>query len=91
MWRELYEKDTVFNLPQWHDSYVFDCIRTTLEGQTNKKNISLSPWGKDYDHVFVNSVLGDYMDHMKGPRKYKGATPKSDITNKERLKHEYWK
>lgn len=93
IWRELYEKDTVFDLPQWHDSFVFDCIRLKLEKEIrNYENTNLSPWGKGYDHVFVNSILGDYMDHMKGPRKHKGITSKEDITNPERkMDANYWK
>ena len=46
MWRELYEKDTVFNLPQWHDSFVFDCVRRTVEEKLGTENINLSPWGR---------------------------------------------
>ena len=41
-------------------------------------------------HVFVNSQLGQYMDHMKGDRKAKGSSTKKDlkgnITNVD-----YWK
>lgn len=78
-WRHLYETDEVFKLEQWHDSFVFDCIRKTYEKNNVIANINLSPWGKDYDHVFINSVLGDYMDHMKGPRKDEGSSRKRDL------------
>jgi hypothetical protein len=41
-------------------------------------------------HVFVNSELGKYIDHMKGDRKLKGSSSKkdlkTDITNVD-----YWK
>ena len=30
-------------------------------------------------HVFINSVLGAYIDHMKGKRKVKGKSSKSDL------------
>jgi hypothetical protein len=51
-------------------------------------NINLTPWGKDYDHVFINSVLGEYMDHMKGPRKDTGSSNKSDLFVEKKAK--YW-
>mgnify|MGYP001348378557 CR=1 FL=1 len=83
----------IFKLIEWHDSFVFDCIRLKLEKELrNYENTNLSPWGKGYEHVFVNSILGDYMDHMKGPRKHKGITSKEDVTNPERkMDASYWK
>ena len=87
-WRHLYESDEVFKLQQWHDSFVFDQIRKTYEQDDIIENINLSPWGKDYEHVFINSVLGDYMDHMKGPRKSEGKSRESDLFTKRKGK--YW-
>jgi hypothetical protein len=40
-------------------------------------------------HVFINSILGDYIDHMKGKRKIKGKSSKSDLRIKR--KEDYWK
>lgn len=87
-WKELYITDSVFNLPQWHDSYVFDVLRKHFEKEGMMTNNNLTPWGKDYDHVFINSVLGEYMDHMKGDRKDTGKSKKSDLFNER--KAEYW-
>jgi len=87
-WRHLYESDEVFKLQQWHDSFVFDQIRKTYEQDDIIENINLSPWGKDYEHVFINSVLGDYMDHMKGPRKDEGKSRESDLFTERKGK--YW-
>jgi len=89
VWRHLYEDDEVFDLEQWHDSFVFDQIRKTYEKDGIIKNTNLSPWGKDYDHVFINSVLGNYMDHMKGPRKQLGKSKRTDLFNEPSGK--YWK
>lgn len=87
-WRHLYESDELFKLHQWHDSFVFDRIRDVFEKDNKVENINLSQWGKDYDHVFINSILGEYMDHMKGPRKNHGKSPRSDLfTHKE---SPYW-
>ena len=88
VWRHLYEDNEVFKLEQWHDSFVFDQIRKTYEKDGIIENINLSPWGKDYDHVFINSILGEYMDHMKGPRKNEGKSRKNDIFVKRDSK--YW-
>lgn len=90
VWRRMYTTDEVFKLPQWHDSYVFDCIRIALEKQYNIINNNLTPWGKDYDHVFINSMLGDYMDHLKGDRKASGKSKQSDLI-KDKSTVEYWK
>ena len=87
-WRHLYESDEVFKLEQWHDSFVWDQIRLTYEKNNVIENINLSPWGKDYEHVFINSILGEYMDHMKGPRKNEGKSRKQDLfLSKD---NEYW-
>lgn len=87
-WKELYITDMVFSLPQWHDSYVFDVLRKLFENEGVMVNNNLSPWGKDYDHVFINSILGEYMDHMKGDRKYEGKSKKSDLTRN--VEAAYW-
>ena len=82
-WRHLYTSDEVFQLEQWHDSYVWDQVRLTYEKNDIIENINLSPWGKNYDHVFINSELGKYMDHMKGPRKNEGKSRQSDLLSME--------
>jgi hypothetical protein len=87
-WKMEYTHDGVFSYPQWHDSYVFDQIRKLFESDKLISNINLTPWGKDYDHVFINSVLGEYMDHMKGPRKDTGSSNKSDLFVEKKAK--YW-
>ena len=87
-WKKLYTSDTVFELDQWHDSFVFDTLRKSFEQFQGIQNNNLSPWGKNYDHVFINSVLGEYMDHMKGNRKDFGKSRRDDITRER--KSEYW-
>ena len=71
-----YKNDTIFELQEWHDSFVFDVVRKEYEerGMINQ-NI---PHGSNDAHPFINSVLGDYMDHMKGPRKRQGRSKKSE-------------
>jgi hypothetical protein len=66
-WRHLYLDDSLFELPEWHDSFVYDMVRNTFEN-TLQDFKSYNIAGKDVpsDHPFINSVLGQYMDHMKG-------------------------
>ena len=68
----LYHKDAVFQLAEWHDSWVFDWTRNKLQTAT---------YGiphKSKGHPFINSELGRYMDHLKGKRKDRGASHKSE-------------
>lgn len=64
-WQHLYASGNFLNLQESHDSFtfqhmienVFDAPRKHL-GDSTKKG-----------HIFINSRLGDVMDHLKGPRK----------------------
>ena len=70
---EMYDGGKLFQEKEWHDSYIFDVVRINLENTANIKNINISNMGlvdiKSEDHVFVASVLGQFMDHKKGNRK----------------------
>jgi hypothetical protein len=84
----LYTHDRIFNELEWHDSYLFDVLRKKYENQgVVTKNISGK--GSKTGHPFVNSILGNYIDHLKGGnRKKLGKSFKDDI----KIKHEtnYW-
>lgn len=71
---EMYTGGQLFNLDEWTDSWVLDHVRKHLEKKCKLKNVNLCDFGlKDVgneSHVFVGSILGDYMDHKKGPRKF---------------------
>jgi hypothetical protein len=73
----MYTTDEVFKLREWHDCEVFDTVRATLSALRKIRTRNLSPDGTS--HPFVNSELGQYMDHLKGPvRKELGYTPASE-------------
>lgn len=74
-WRNLYETGDIFKLKEWHDSYVFDHLRTSMKIPC--RNIS-GP-GKKAHHPFINSPLGKYIDHLKGNRKLRGRSSRSDL------------
>ena len=70
---EMYLNGKLFNLDEWTDSWVLDYVRKKVEKNHNLKNLNISDLGLkevgNESHVFVASILGDYMDHKKGPRK----------------------
>lgn len=61
-----YSSGLVFNLKEWHDSWVFDWLRkaSTVKGYEIPHTSEQQP--------FNYSELGQYMDHLKGPRKLYG-------------------
>lgn len=90
-WKNLYLDDTLFNLAQWHDSYVFDHLRRKYEAEGVRFH-DITPWGRGYDHVFINSPLGTVMDHMKGGRKDAGKSYARDFIHPGAEPDvEYWK
>ena len=79
-WEQLYVTDEVFKLLEWHDSYVFWHLTKKFRKEKNIKVNDIGYWkGVKGHHVFVNSELGLYMDHMKGKRKQKGSSAKNDL------------
>ena len=61
-------------LGEYHDCYVLDKVRTLLQ----VKSIDLAK-GVNSNHPFIYTVLGRYMDHLKGPqRKELGKSPELD-------------
>ena len=86
-WTELYIKDTIFNEVEWHDSYLFwQCVKRIAPN--DGVDIGKGAGAKGH-HVFINSVLGAYVDHMKGKRKVKGKSSKSDLRGDRN--EDYWK
>lgn len=64
-------KGIFLTLPRWHDCQIFDWAR---EGRGR----NLSPFYDGHLDVFPKSVLGKYMIHNKGNRKY-GVKKKSKV------------
>lgn len=63
-----YLSDAVFELKEWNDCFVFDHLRKTMGVS------SYAIPHKSVSHPFVHSVLGQYMDHLKGRRKDRGMS-----------------
>lgn len=70
---KMYDEGDLFKEKEWHDSYIFDVVRLKLE-QQSLKNFNIVNLGlresSDLLNVFDMSVLGNYMKHFKGKRKF---------------------
>jgi hypothetical protein len=79
----IYKSGTFVTMGEWHDSFVFDVVREAFEQQVEGGTFqNLSPdfvTGKNgHIHVFVDSPLGKYMDHLKGNRKHLNRSPEAE-------------
>jgi len=91
-WKDLYNSGKLFDLREYHDSFVFDCIRRQFEAEGKIKAHDIFGYNgaKGPGHPFINSVLGKYIDHMKGTnRKALGHSLPVDLVNNKT--EEYWK
>ncbi len=64
-----YLNGELFLLPQWHDCMMIDAMREHFAKVEGIENRNISGKGINSEHPFVNSVLGSYMDHLKGPER----------------------
>jgi len=80
----LYANDGVFGMDEWHDSYVYDKVREYFKSSLNDYCIPSTERG----HVFINSILGTVMDHLKGDRKDIGKSSLTEL--KTEHQHSYW-
>jgi hypothetical protein len=67
-WRDLYVHDQLFDLREYHDSFLFDELRRRFQSQHGTKFHNMTPVSgkKGPGHPFIASELGRYMDHLKG-------------------------
>lgn len=86
---DMYRTDEIFNIPEWHDSFVFDHVRKLLETR-GMINLNMTP-KMTTGHPFINCDLGLYMDHMKGARKRHGRSRKSERHMKTDHDPDWWK
>ena len=79
-WEQLYTTDNVFKLLEWHDSFILWHLAKKFKKEKNIKvnDIGYAKGVKGH-HVFINSELGLYIDHMKGKRKQQGTSAKKDL------------
>jgi hypothetical protein len=77
----------IFTLAEWHDSFVFDAVRTKFRNQLRENNWSAGIV-KGEGHPLINSEWGAYLDHLKGDRKSFGQSKLTDL--KINRKEKYW-
>jgi len=80
--KEMYDKDKLFNLIEWHDSYIWDHVRKEFEAK-GVNNYNIGDGGKG--HVQARSCLGPIYDHTKGTqRKIEGFSGENaSLSNKK--------
>ena len=92
-WRYQYTSDAVWNHPWdansrnklgYTDCHTYDAVRSQFPSELWN---DLSP-NLQHPHPFVNGILGEHMDHTKGPRKAEGRSRKSDVVVKRT--EAYW-
>lgn len=86
----------IFQLEEWHDSYVFDAVRKKfpflkqLDWAVKLQDIRPRPgMSTGEGHPLINSEWGAWLDHLKGDRKQAGRSKKEDL--KVIRKETYWK
>jgi len=87
----LYDTDELFNLAEWHDSFLWDHVRREFQDRELIKMHNLNPADPSQGkagHPFINSVLGTVMDHMKGDRKHRGHSKAKELRSHH--DHPYW-
>lgn len=93
-WRQLYDNDQLFDLNEYHDAYVYTYLKDLYEQSHAIKFFNLTPPAvltakSARGHPFINSILGQYMDHLKGDRKKTGHSGVKQLINN--LNIDYWK
>jgi len=75
----------MFKLVEWHDSFIFgDIVNRMKLLRPNVLDYSAEMYLKEAKsggggHPLINTVLGKWIDHMKGDRKVTGKSKSSDI------------
>lgn len=66
----------IFSLMEWHDSFVFDVVRS-------RHPLRSLDWSQGLirgeGHPLINSAWGAYLDHLKGDRKQLGRSKAKDL------------
>lgn len=78
----------IFTLSEWHDSFVFDAVRTKFKGKLIENNWTAGVI-KGEGHPLINSEWGAYLDHLKGDRKDQGRSKDKDL--KIKRTESYWR
>lgn len=86
-WRQLYVDDSLFQLQEWHDSYVFQQIIREFEAEGVISTCSLSGRGSATNHPLANGPLSRWFDHLKGRWKTLDRSPRGSSRMAEKAEH----
>ena len=75
--KKMYDFDEIYNLSEYHDSYVWDYVRKVFEEDMKVKNNNIGD--NRGGHVQARSILGTVYDHTKGKRKLTGKSPEVNL------------
>ena len=75
----------IFTLDEWHDSFVFDAVRTSMQLREYNWSEGIV---KGEGHPLINSEWGAWLDHLKGDRKDLGRSKDKDL--KVKRTESYW-
>ena len=85
----------IFQLDEWHDSFVFDAVRIKfpqmrqLDWAAHLHDLRPAPgMSSGEGHPLINSQWGAWLDHLKGDRKSIGCSKREDL--KVQRKEAYW-
>jgi hypothetical protein len=76
----------IFQLEEWHDSFVFDAVRRKfpqmkqMDWAAHLHDLRPSPGNSTGEgHPLINSDWGAWLDHLKGGRKQLGRSKREDL------------
>ena len=86
----------IFQLDEWHDSFVFDAVRVKfpqmrqLDWAAHLHDLRPHPGNSTGEgHPLINSQWGAWLDHLKGGRKKLGRSKREDL--KVSRTEAYWR
>ncbi len=68
-YENIFNTGDIFAFAAWHDCVAYDELRKAFERANIITANNISAHCSDTMHVFVNTALGQYMDHLKGPQR----------------------
>ena len=64
---------------EWHDSFLFDIVRSEMEVERKITSHNLTPGARRGGHPWLLSPMASCMDNLKGMRKQSGKSWKEDL------------
>lgn len=67
--RDCYLTDKIYELDEWHDSYIWDYFRIKFQIEHKVENFNITTrfgGNQGVNHIINETPLKDYMDHLKG-------------------------